>query len=194
MLRGEKKGPSGNLGRAESWLSPRPKGWIPRAKVSPTCQAYHDPGVVHKLCDGHSLSGLCFQQVPDEHLHCGVGQGTETAQGPLSVSCSFPHISGRNQGRGSVAWGPTAHGASQRTITLPHLTGPSHRQPDPRLTTYMRRCPHTPARVHTNTHGHAHVGSVPSSDTSDHSGLGNSYWPIRMRLFMPGEMARPWLE
>lgn len=35
---------------------------------------------------------------------------------------------------------------------------------------------------------------LPSSDTSDHSGLGNSYWPIRMRVFMPGEMARPWLE
>lgn len=35
---------------------------------------------------------------------------------------------------------------------------------------------------------------LPSSDTSDHSGLGNSYWPIRIRFFMPGEMARPWLE
>lgn len=35
---------------------------------------------------------------------------------------------------------------------------------------------------------------LPSSDTSDHSGFGNSYWPIRIRFFMPGEMARPWLE
>lgn len=32
--------------------------------------AHHDPGVVHELRDGHSLSGLCFQQVPDEHFHC----------------------------------------------------------------------------------------------------------------------------
>ncbi|TNN49671.1 hypothetical protein EYF80_040121 [Liparis tanakae] len=28
----------------------------------------------------------------------------------------------------------------------------------------------------------------------DHSGLGNSYWPIRILFFIPGEMAWPVLE
>lgn len=34
----------------------------------------------------------------------------------------------------------------------------------------------------------------PSCDTSAHSGLGNSYWPILILLFIPGEMAWPVLE
>jgi len=32
-------------------------------------------------------------------------------------------------------------------------------------------------------------GFSPSCDTSDHSGLGNSYWPILILLFIPGEIA-----
>lgn len=44
-------------------------------------QAYHDPGVVHKLRDGHSLSGLCFQQVPDKHLHWVGGTGDRDSSG-----------------------------------------------------------------------------------------------------------------
>ncbi len=39
-----------------------------------------------------------------------------------------------------------------------------------------------------------HDSPSPSSDTSDHSGLGNSYWPLRIRLFIPGDIAKPWCE
>lgn len=34
----------------------------------------------------------------------------------------------------------------------------------------------------------------PSSETSDHSGLGKPYWPRRILLFIPGEIAWPVLE
>lgn len=34
----------------------------------------------------------------------------------------------------------------------------------------------------------------PSSETSAHSGLGNSYWPSLILCFMPGEMAWPVFE
>lgn len=37
-------------------------------------------------------------------------------------------------------------------------------------------------------------GHSPSSETSDHSGLGKPYWPRRILLFIPGEMAWPVLE
>ena len=32
-----------------------------------------------------------------------------------------------------------------------------------------------------------------SLEMFSHSGLGNSYWPERIRFFIPGEIARPWL-
>ena len=35
--------------------------------------------------------------------------------------------------------------------------------------------------------------SLASSETPLHSGRGNSYLPSRIRRFMPGELARPWL-
>ena len=34
---------------------------------------------------------------------------------------------------------------------------------------------------------------LPSREMHDHSCAGNSYWPLRMRFFMPGEMGAPWL-
>jgi len=34
---------------------------------------------------------------------------------------------------------------------------------------------------------------LPALLTWVHSGAGNSYCPLRMRFFMPGEMAMPWL-
>ena len=38
------------------------------------------------------------------------------------------------------------------------------------------------------------IRSFASSDTSDHSGLGKSNWPKRIRFFMPGDNGRPWVE
>lgn len=38
------------------------------------------------------------------------------------------------------------------------------------------------------------IGGSPSGDTSAHSGTGNSYWPILILRFIPGEMAWPVLE
>jgi len=35
------------------------------------------------------------------------------------------------------------------------------------------------------------VKDIPSLDTRDHSFFGNSYWPFRMRFFIPGEMGAP---
>ena len=35
--------------------------------------------------------------------------------------------------------------------------------------------------------------NLPSFETRDHSGAGNSYWPLRIRFFIPGEIAIPWL-
>ena len=32
---------------------------------------------------------------------------------------------------------------------------------------------------------------IPSREMQDHSAAGNSYWPLRMRFFMPGEMGAP---
>lgn len=69
---------------AESWLDPPPEGQFPWTQFSAAQQAHHDPGVVHKLRDGHSLSGLCFQQVPDKHLHYGGGAGRQSSGAMLS--------------------------------------------------------------------------------------------------------------
>ena len=38
------------------------------------------------------------------------------------------------------------------------------------------------------------ISYLASSETSDHSGLGKPYWPRRILLFIPGEMAWPVLE
>ena len=56
---------------SQGWGGWGPKGQSPWTQVPRAPQAHHDPGVVHELGDGHPLGGLCLQQVPDEHLHCG---------------------------------------------------------------------------------------------------------------------------
>ncbi|KAG7263604.1 hypothetical protein CRUP_020854 [Coryphaenoides rupestris] len=43
----------------------------------------------------------------------------------------------------------------------------------------------------TSSHISLSSGDPPCCDTSAHSGLGNSYWPMRILRFMPGEMAWP---
>ena len=38
------------------------------------------------------------------------------------------------------------------------------------------------------------ISSFASSDTSAHSGFGNSYWPSLILFFIPGDIGRPWTE
>lgn len=96
--------PGESLGQVKSQLRTHPRD-VPLDPDLPACQAHHDPGVVHKLRDGHSLSGLCFQQVADKHLHCGVGRGQRQLRGH-SPFCSS--LFRGNQAQKGLSWRQTA--------------------------------------------------------------------------------------
>ena len=140
----------------------------------------------------------------------GWGGGQRQFRGHSPSSASSQSLQDEPRfGGGGVAWRQTAQGAAEGMTPAPpdRLRVVPQPWPCARPFTQTGRTQRAQAQVQTRCHTNPHerdtymhtraragLGSLPSSDTSDHSGLGNSYWPIRMRVFMPGEMARPWLE
>lgn len=199
--------------------------------------------MVHEFCDGHSLGGLGFQQIPDKHLHYGgkaedtTAQGTGQLRGWTAHETQMDNLgdwtvqrtetasSGEGQLRAilcpalsciSQAEKETAEAATQVPVAPRTSTGQALRRPmaltPPRALptgkTHVEgigtgASPHSSSTWDKHLYLYVHIARthtlalvpkgwlLPSSDTSDHSGLGNSYWPIRIRVFIPGEMARP---
>lgn len=168
IAEGREKGSKWKPGSAES------PGTVPKGPSLSNLWAYHDPGVVHELRDGHSLSGLGFQQVPDEHLHCGGRAGDRDSSGASVPLLLLPTVFREKPGQ--VAWGQTAQGASLRATTLSHPTGPSHRQgrPTAALSTQDRGIhAHVHARTRTptcmHTHIHVHTRTCSGTPTCAHT-------------------------